>query len=114
MHPMLNVAVKAARRAGRIITRASIDLDTIKIARKQQNDFVTEVDRASEEAIIETLRAAYPDHLILAEESGLTGGPKSGPIPDDALALGSNGDLRLTIAGRTRWGQPRCAWSFLL
>ncbi len=103
MHPMLNVAVKAARRAGRIITRASIDLDTIKIARKQQNDFVTEVDRASEEAIIETLRAAYPDHLILAEESGLTGGPKSRPIPEDALALGSNAQRELVSRAEQVW-----------
>ncbi len=70
MHPMLNVAVRAARRAGRIINRASLDLDTIKVARKQRNDFVTEVDQASEEAIIETLLSAYPGHSILAEESG--------------------------------------------
>jgi myo-inositol-1(or 4)-monophosphatase len=79
MHPMLNVAVKAARRAGRIITRASVDLDAIKIARKQQNDFVTEVDRASEDAIIETLLSAYPGHSILAEESGLRTAHKAGP-----------------------------------
>jgi myo-inositol-1(or 4)-monophosphatase len=74
MHPMINVAVRAARAAGRIITRASHDLDTIKIARKQRNDFVTEVDRASEAAIIATLRQAYPDHAFLGEESGLTPG----------------------------------------
>ena len=54
MHPMLNVAVRAARRAGRIINRASLDLDQVKIARKQRNDFVTEVDHASEQAIIDT------------------------------------------------------------
>lgn len=70
MHPMLNVAVRAARRAARIITRASLDLEHIKITRKQANDFVTEVDHASEEAIIDTLLTAYPDHAILAEESG--------------------------------------------
>ncbi|MEN9775545.1 MAG: hypothetical protein RL322_2615 [Pseudomonadota bacterium] len=72
MHPMLNVAVRAARRAGRIINRASLDLDTVKVARKQRNDFVTEVDQAAEEAIIETLIGAYPGHSILAEESGHT------------------------------------------
>ncbi|HKT65542.1 MAG TPA: inositol monophosphatase family protein, partial [Burkholderia sp.] len=60
MHPMLNIAVKAARRAGQIINRASLDLDLIEIRRKQQNDFVTEVDKAAEEAIIETLKTAYP------------------------------------------------------
>lgn len=76
MHPMLNVAVRAARRAGRIINRASLDLDTLKIARKQRNDFVTEVDHASEQAIIETLLTAYPGHAILAEESGHTAGGK--------------------------------------
>lgn len=70
MHPMLNVAVRAARRAGRIINRASVDLEQVKVARKQTNDFVTEVDHASEEAIIDTLLTAYPDHAILAEESG--------------------------------------------
>ncbi|MBN9463702.1 MAG: inositol monophosphatase [Burkholderiales bacterium] len=70
MHPMLNVAIRAARRAGRIINRASLDLETLAVARKQRNDFVTEVDHASEKAIIETLLTAYPDHSILAEESG--------------------------------------------
>ncbi len=70
MHPMLNVAVRAARRAGRIINRASLDLETLAVARKQRNDFVTEVDHASEKAIIDTLLNAYPDHAILAEESG--------------------------------------------
>ncbi|MFA7666001.1 MAG: inositol monophosphatase family protein [Burkholderiaceae bacterium] len=70
MHPMLNVAVRAARRAGRIINRASLDLDVVKVARKQRNDFVTEVDHASEQAIIDTLLTAYPSHSILAEESG--------------------------------------------
>ncbi len=73
MHPALNFAVKAARRAGRIINRAALDLDLIKVTTKQRNDFVTEVDKAAEEAIIGVLRAAYPDHAILAEESGATG-----------------------------------------
>ena len=72
MHPMLNVAVRAARKAGRIINRASLDIDQVKIARKQRNDFVTEVDHAAEQAIIETLLTAFPGHSILAEESGHT------------------------------------------
>ena len=72
MHPMLNTAVKAARRAGQIINRASLDLDLLKVSKKQHNDFVTEVDKAAEAAIIETLSTAYPDHAILAEESGAT------------------------------------------
>jgi len=81
MHPMLNVAVRAARRAARIINRASLDLEHIKVARKQANDFVTEVDHASEEAIIDTLLTAYPDHAILAEESG----HKPGKGPEKAM-----------------------------
>ena len=70
---MLNTAIKAARRAGSIIGRASLDLGQIKVSVKQQNDFVTEVDRAAEATIIETLREVYPSHAILAEESGHSG-----------------------------------------
>lgn len=73
MHPTLNIAVKAARKAGKIINRASLDIDKLTIAVKQQSDFVTEVDRAAEAAIIEVLREAYPQFGILAEESGLAG-----------------------------------------
>ena len=62
MHPMLNIAVKAARRAGQIINRASLDLDLVQVSKKQHNDFVTEVDKASEAAIIETLTTAYPPY----------------------------------------------------
>ncbi|MFZ1180145.1 MAG: inositol monophosphatase family protein [Herbaspirillum sp.] len=68
--PMLNTAIKAARRAATIINRASFDVSLLKITRKQHNDFVTEVDKAAEDAIIEVLKNAYPDHAILAEESG--------------------------------------------
>ena len=67
---MLNTAVKAARKAGSIITRSSYDLDKLTIRRKQQNDFVSEVDHAAEEAVISVLREAYPDHGFLGEESG--------------------------------------------
>ena len=73
LHPMLHIAVKAARRAGAIINRAARDLGGITVTTKRQNDFVTEVDRAAEAAVIETLRKAYPDHAILAEESGADG-----------------------------------------
>ena len=59
MHPALNIAIKAARRAGQIINRASNDVDLLKVASKQPNDFVTEVDKAAEKAIIETLQEAY-------------------------------------------------------
>ena len=70
LHPMLNVAIKAARAAGSIINRASMDLDLLKVNTKSPNDFVTEVDQAAERVIIETLLTAYPGHGILAEESG--------------------------------------------
>ena len=70
LHPMLNVAVKAARAAGAIINRAALDVESVRISQKQVNDFVTEVDHASEKIIIETLLTAYPNHAIWAEESG--------------------------------------------
>jgi len=70
MHPMLNTAIKAARRAATVIQRASFDVDRVVVTEKQHNDFVTDVDQAAEQAIIETLLKAYPDHAILAEESG--------------------------------------------
>jgi myo-inositol-1(or 4)-monophosphatase len=69
-HPMLNVAVKAARAAGVVINTAARDIDAVRIAQKQLNDFVTEADHAAEEAIINTILEAYPDHGIWAEESG--------------------------------------------
>src|SRR4051812_27784990 len=78
MHPMLTTAVKAARRAGSIINRASLDSGALEITRKRQNDFVTEVDKAAENAIIHIIQAAYPDHAILAEESGATAGKVEG------------------------------------
>jgi myo-inositol-1(or 4)-monophosphatase len=70
MHPMLNTAVKAARKAAAIINRASLDLDLVQVSTKGRRDFVTEVDRAAEAAIIEILSTAYPKHAFLAEESG--------------------------------------------
>jgi len=70
MHPMLNTAVKAARKAGSIITRASYDIDKLNIQSKRQNAFVSEVDHAAEDAILTVLREAYPTHGFIAEESG--------------------------------------------
>ena len=75
---MLNVAIKAARAAGAIINRASLDVESVRISAKQTNDFVTEIDHAAEQAIIETLLGAYPDHGIWAEESGKKEGTGSG------------------------------------
>ena len=78
LHPMLNVASKAARAAGAIINRAALDIESVRISQKQVNDFVTEIDHASEDAIIDTLLTAYPHHGMHAEESGTTrGNPKA-------------------------------------
>jgi myo-inositol-1(or 4)-monophosphatase len=73
MHPTLNIAIKAALRAGKIISRASLDIDQLKVSTKQQSDYVTEVDKAAEATIIDTLRETYPKHAILAEETGHSG-----------------------------------------
>ena len=73
MHPMLNIAVRAARRAGNIILRATRDIDVLTVREKAARDFVSEVDHAAEEVIIKSLRESYPDHAILAEESGAQG-----------------------------------------
>ena len=76
MHPMLNIAVKAARAAGAIINRAALDVERLQVHTKNPRDFVTEVDHASERAIIDILLEAYPDHSILAEESGRAHGAR--------------------------------------
>lgn len=76
LHPMLNIAIKAARSAGAIINRASLDVEKLQVTSKAPRDFVTEVDHAAEAAIIDTLLGAYPGHGILAEESGTSRGAK--------------------------------------
>ena len=67
---MLNIATRAARSAGRILMRYLERTDRIAVTSKSRNDFVSEVDRGAEQAIIQELRSRYPDHAILAEESG--------------------------------------------
>jgi myo-inositol-1(or 4)-monophosphatase len=78
LHPMLNVAIKAARAAGTVINRAALDIESVRVSVKQTNDFVTEVDHNAEQAIIETLLGAYPDHGLWAEESGRKEGKGAG------------------------------------
>jgi myo-inositol-1(or 4)-monophosphatase len=73
MHPMLGIAVKAARRAGNVINRGARELDLLTITSKGPKDFVSEVDREAERTIVETLLASYPDHAILAEEGTAKG-----------------------------------------
>ena len=77
MHPMLNIAIKAARRAGSIINRAALEGGALEVKAKNKNDFVTQVDKAAEQAIIGVIHTAYPDHSILAEESGDTPGARA-------------------------------------
>ncbi len=70
MHAMVNMALRAGRRAGQIIVRAMDRVDTLNVVEKQRNDFVSDVDRDAENAIIEILHKAYPDHGIVGEEYG--------------------------------------------
>lgn len=74
MQPILNIAINAARNASRIITRSMGRLEPQHISEKKRNDFVTEVDKAAEREIIATLKKTYPDHKIIAEESGIIEG----------------------------------------
>lgn len=73
MQPLLNIAVRAARRAGDIIVRAIPRLEAVEVHSKGRNDYVSEVDRAAEADIIETVRRLHPDHAFLGEESGASG-----------------------------------------
>ena len=73
MEPMVNIALRAARKAGKNIVRASDDLDRIDVVSKGTNDFVSEVDVNAEQEIRYHLKKAYPDHAILGEEGGLDG-----------------------------------------
>jgi len=73
MNPMLNIGVRAARAAGKVITQSVDRFDASSIQKKQRNDFVTEVDRKAEAEIVGVLRKSFPDHALLCEESGLIG-----------------------------------------
>lgn len=78
MQPMLNIALRAARSASELIFRSIERLDTIKVDEKDAKDYVSEVDRAAEQKIIDALRKAYPTHGILGEETGLHAGSGEG------------------------------------
>jgi myo-inositol-1(or 4)-monophosphatase len=73
MHALLNIAVRAARRAGEIIVRSLVRVEGLQVTAKGRNDFVSEVDRAAEREIIDTIRHSYPQHAFFAEESGKSG-----------------------------------------
>ena len=83
MHPMLNTAIKAARRAGKVIVRHMGQIDRLTIESKGRNDFVSEVDRLAEAEILDTLQTAYPSHAILAEETGHQDGVARGAARTD-------------------------------
>jgi myo-inositol-1(or 4)-monophosphatase len=70
MHPLLNIAIGAARRAGDVIVRSLDRVGALVVSEKGRNDFVSEVDRAAEQVVIAAIRKAYPSHGFLAEESG--------------------------------------------
>lgn len=73
MHPFINTATTAVRKAGRAIMRGYERLDEVKVSQKAQNDLVTDIDHRSEKIIVETLQEAYPDHAFLGEELGAQG-----------------------------------------
>ncbi len=73
MHPMLNIAIRAARAGGRVLTQYMDRVDSLQTTEKAKNDFVSEVDRRSEAEIVAVLRRSYPDHAILGEEGGASG-----------------------------------------
>jgi myo-inositol-1(or 4)-monophosphatase len=73
MHGMVNIAIRAARRAGELMIRHLNKLESLQVAEKGRNDFVSQVDHLAEEAIIEVIKDHYPEHAILAEESGASG-----------------------------------------
>jgi myo-inositol-1(or 4)-monophosphatase len=77
MQPMVNIALRAARQAGEMIVKSADNLELVKVDEKGRHDFVTEVDRRSEETIIYNIKKAYPDHRFLGEESGVSGNLES-------------------------------------
>ncbi len=80
MHALLNVAVMAARRAGAVLIRSLVKLEKLGVELKGHNDYVSDADRAAEAAVIDVIRKHYPEHAILAEESGAGGGADSDTV----------------------------------
>lgn len=112
MNPTLNIAIRAARAAGKVLLRHVDRLDQIKVQTKSRNDFVSEVDRSAEQAIIQELRARFPSHAILAEESGAQGEGDYqwviDPLDGTANYLHGLPQFSVSIALRLR-GQLECA-----
>ncbi|MCE2423561.1 MAG: inositol monophosphatase [Pseudomonadales bacterium] len=98
MDPMVNIALRAARRAGQMILRSMDRVDTLQIQEKGRNDLVTEVDLEAEDIIVDTIQKAYPDHDIVGEERG-SRAPGEAP-PESKAELGPLGDVP---APRVSW-----------
>ncbi len=77
MHPMLNIAIRAARAGGRVLTKYMDRLDNVTVEVKGKNDFVSEVDRLTEAEIVSVLQRSYPDHQFICEEAGIVGNESS-------------------------------------
>lgn len=112
MNPTLNIAMRAARAGGKVLLRYFDRVDQIQVQTKSRNDFVSEVDRGSEAAIVQEIKARFPHHAILAEESGAHG---SGdyqwiidPLDGTTNYLHGFPQFSVSIALRLR-GQLECA-----
>ena len=77
MHPMLNIAVRAARVAGNIIAKGFENRDDLMTQSKGDNDYVTIIDKEAEAAIIEKIKQSYPDHSFVGEEGGIVEGDET-------------------------------------
>jgi myo-inositol-1(or 4)-monophosphatase len=112
MNPTTNIAVRAARQAGNLLLRYHSRLEQLTVTEKSDNDFVSEADRAAEDAIIATIHKAYPDHGVLAEESGSHGGGEYqwvvDPLDGTTNFLHGLPQFAISIALRHR-GQLVCA-----
>lgn len=106
MQPLLNIAVRAARRAGELIVRSLNRLDGLQVSAKSRNDFVSEVDHAAEREIIATIRKSYPHHAFLAEESGASGAGDTvwiiDPLDGTTNFLHGNPVFAVSIACQTK------------
>ncbi|WP_020559520.1 inositol monophosphatase family protein [Thiofilum flexile] len=108
MHPMLYIAIKAAREAGELISRYANKVDQLKIDQKDPNDFVSEIDRQAERTIVSILRRAYPEHTIMGEEFGRQGQNDSDyewvidPLDGTTNYLRSLGHCAVSIALKTK------------
>ena len=92
MNPMLNIAIRAARRAGNVIAKNYERRDDIQTSKKGINDYVTSVDKAAEAEIIEIIQKSYPDHTIISEERIAIETEKCGK-PFTKLVVPSSGSI---------------------